>query len=414
MVKGRLLFVTDVTLFPLDQGMRVRVANLLAACTSVFAVTLIAPMPEDETGRAWLEGLCDRTVWLGEQRATGGIGAVGAWWAAYRAAPGIRSLAAVRRYALFVAAIRTLDLSEYDLIWAERPHIARLFARQRTRTIIDFDDIEHRRISQTLSPGLVRPWSPAFLVSLYRMRLYRWLELSWSRDFLAKVVCSEEDQHYLESNGCHRIVVVPNGTNAAATETGVGSSCRTATEPLKVVFLGNIAHQPNLDAVTYFADDILFRLKAVYPDTFFDVLGPSAGPQIRERFSSRATFRGFVPDLQAALSNYDIFVAPIRLGSGTRVKLLDAMACRIPIVTTPAGAAGLPVVDGEHLLLAHDASDFAEKVVRLKSDPALGVRLATNAAALVEARFRSPAIRDLVARWLEGMACSMASDANHG
>jgi glycosyltransferase involved in cell wall biosynthesis len=126
------------------------------------------------------------------------------------------------------------------------------------------------------------------------------------------------------------------------------------------------------------------------------------------------TFRGFVPDLQAALANYDVFVAPIRFGSGTRVKLLDAMACHIPIVTTPAGAAGLPVIDGEHLLLAHDAADFADKVVCLKRDPALGVRLAANGAALVEACFRSSAIQDLVAAWLEGLARSTVSDVNRG
>jgi glycosyltransferase involved in cell wall biosynthesis len=90
------------------------------------------------------------------------------------------------------------------------------------------------------------------------------------------------------------------------------------------------------------------------------------------------------------------------------------MACHIPIVTTPAGAAGLPVIDGEHLLLAHGASDFADKVVCLKRDPALGARLAANGAALVEARFRSSAIQDLVAAWLEGLARSTVSDVNRG
>src|SRR5262245_31988258 len=117
-MRGRLLFVTDVTLFPLDQGMRVRVSNLLAACARVFAVTLIAPAPPEVAGRAWLEGLCDRIVWLEEQSASGATVTLGVWWEAARAAPGIRRLATIRKYARFVAAMRTLDLSEYDLIWA--------------------------------------------------------------------------------------------------------------------------------------------------------------------------------------------------------------------------------------------------------------------------------------------------------
>ena len=96
-----------------------------------------------------------------------------------------------------------------------------------------------------------------------------------------------------------------------------------------------------------------------------------------------------------------MLVAPIRFGSGTRVKLLDAMACRIPIVTMAPGVEGLPVVDGEHVLLAHGAADFAEKVLRLKRDPALGEHLTASGAALVDSRFRSGVIQAQVASWLD-------------
>jgi glycosyltransferase involved in cell wall biosynthesis len=133
------------------------------------------------------------------------------------------------------------------------------------------------------------------------------------------------------------------------------------------------------------------------------VIGPSATPELAARFPSQARFLGYVPDLGAALAEYDVLVAPIRFGSGTRVKLLDAMACRIPIVTTPQGAEGLPVADGEHVLLADGAADFVEKVNRIKRDPALGRRLVASGAALVAEEYRSIAVQARVARWLDAL-----------
>jgi glycosyltransferase involved in cell wall biosynthesis len=86
------------------------------------------------------------------------------------------------------------------------------------------------------------------------------------------------------------------------------------------------------------------------------------------------------------------------------VKLLDAMACGVPIVTTAAGAEGLPVVDGVHLVVATGAADFAEQILRLKRDPAIGNALAAAASALVEERFRAEVIQRQLASWLVRLA----------
>jgi glycosyltransferase involved in cell wall biosynthesis len=158
-----------------------------------------------------------------------------------------------------------------------------------------------------------------------------------------------------------------------------------------------VAHPPNLDGITFFVEEVLPILRRSYPDAVLDVVGPSATPELQSRYAGWVRFRGYLPDLAAALADYDVLVAPIRFGSGTRVKLLDAMACRIPIVTTAAGAEGLPVVDGEHMLIADGAADFAGKVLRIKRDPPLGRRLIESGAALVDGRFRSSGIQSAVA-----------------
>lgn len=238
----------------------------------------------------------------------------------------------------------------------------------------------------------------------YRYLLYRRWELTWSQSFLATVVCSEEDKGYLEANGVSNVVVVPNGINDTAVVPRKPRRPRTADGPLRIVFLGNVGHPSNLDAIEFFVTEVLPLVRASHPDAVLDVVGPSATPELEARLAGRARFLGYVPDLGAELAEYDVLVAPIRFGSGTRVKLLDAMACRIPIITTRSGAEGLPVVDGEHMLLAAGPADFAEKILALKRDPELGQRLVTNGAELVEHRFRSGVIQAQLASWLEGLA----------
>jgi glycosyltransferase involved in cell wall biosynthesis len=296
-----------------------------------------------------------------------------------------------------------LDLDCFDIIWAERPHIARLFRNRCSRTIIDLDDIEHRRMSRARKYERSRGLGQ-LVKYLYRYLLYRRMELSWSRSFLATVVCSEEDRVYLEERGCRNVAVVPNSVSEQVSIGGGFATDATPDGPLRLVFVGNVAHHPNLDAITFFAEEILPRLQAVDSRTAFDVLGPSADTALQDRFASRVTFRGYVPNLATALRGYDVFVAPIRFGSGTRVKLLDAMACGIPIVTTRAGAEGLPVVDGKHMLLAEHGAEFATQILRIKRAPALGKTLALNGAALVEGHFRSSTIQSHVVQWLREIA----------
>jgi glycosyltransferase involved in cell wall biosynthesis len=378
------------------------VANLLAGCCRDFAVTFVGPAPDSAADRESVERQCERVVWFGTGAPAGMAERIATGWRSFVAAPGIRRLESVRRYVPIIAALRSIDLASYAVVWAERPHIARAVSSERTRTIIDLDDIEHRRMARArlFAPprGLLGAAEEA-----YRIALYRWIELSWARGFLATVVCSEADREYLIGEGLDNVVVIPNGVSAGSPPVAAPGGIarrRAPGTPLKLVFLGNLAHPPNLDAIGHFVADILPGLRAADPGTTFDVLGPAATPGVREQFAGQATFRGFVPDLKAALDQYDMLVAPIRYGSGTRVKLLDAMACGIPIVSTGPGAEGLPVVDGRHLLLADGPGEFVRKVLLLKADPALGEQLARSGAALVASQFTGAVIQEEVARCL--------------
>lgn len=399
-VTRRILIVTDVVPRPLDCGQRIRVDNILAACARGHAVTFLGPAPEAPEDRAEVERRCEKVAWVDPwAREPAGVAT---WLQAARATPGLKLPGTIRYYLPYAAALRRLDLDAYDLIWAERPHMARLCNRVRARTIMDLDDVEHVRLERALALRDGR-FSIGLLRDLYRHRMYRRLELSWSRGFLASVVCSEHDRRYLEEHGCGNGVVVPNGVPLAA-DAATRRPPAAPAAPLRMAFLGNMLHAPNLDAVEYLVSAILPLLREADPALTLDVIGPGATPELAAHHAGQVTYRGFVAELAPALAAYDVLVAPIRFGSGTKVKLLDAMASRIPVVTTAVGAEGLSIEDGRHALLAETPEAFAAQVLAVKRDPALALRLTEAAHALVAERFSSAAVRDGLAAWLEGLA----------
>jgi glycosyltransferase involved in cell wall biosynthesis len=393
-----LLFVVDTFPFPLDRGQRVRVLNLLGACAKVFDVTFLGPGPEKDTDKEPVERLCARTVYL-PPRPRELRERVALTGRAILSAPGVPRPSNLRRYGPFIAALHEARPEKFDLIWAERPDMGRLFRKElRGRTVLDLDDLEHRKQERLLR---IEREPVARARSMYRYAVYRYLELSWARNFLASVVCSEEDRQYLVAHGCLNGVVVPNGP-ASLRPTSRPARTRDPRSPLRLVFLGNVGAEPNADAIQFFANDVLPAVRAQSPDVTFDVIGPN--PHLAQKSAPAVRFRGFVENLEAALAEYDVLVAPLRFGGGTKLKVLDAMANRIPVVTTPVGAEGLSVVHREHAWIAERSEIIVEGILRIKRDPALADRLAENAFAHVQERFSNEAIRDRLSEWLVKLA----------
>jgi glycosyltransferase involved in cell wall biosynthesis len=398
MAKKNLLFVTDVFPFPFDRGQHVRVKNLIAACGEAFDVTFLGPSPVNDADRHVVEQHCVRSLYLDDTPPDSfheRIQLAARTTATTKTVPRPSN---IRKYAPFIKALQDVRSYDYDFVWAERPNVARVCEPFVKRTIMDLDDIEHVKIARRMSfepPGAERAHN------MYRYRVYRHLELSWSRQFLASVVCKEEDRQYLKSHGCHNAVTVPNGPNVPGMGDVPPPSRRfNSSTPLRMVFLGNVDSKPNSDAIGYFVDEVLPLVLAKSPDATLDVIGPGAPIPVDARFASHVRFRGFMADLGAALGQYDILVAPLRFGGGTKLKVLDAMAQGIPILTTAVGAEGLSIVHGQHAWLAESAPAIAEGILRIKHDPNLAATLVANAFELVRNRFSWDAIRASLVAWL--------------
>lgn len=189
--------------------------------------------------------------------------------------------------------------------------------------------------------------------------------------------------------------VIPNcidttayGVASDSPAPSVAGTARTRTPAFRLLFTGKMDFRPNVDAALWFGREILPLIKAGEPNVTWGIVGKSPHPRLDVLRSDPAiAITGEVPHITPYLRAADLYVIPLRMGGGTRFKLLEAMAAGIPVVSTSVGAEGVPVRSGRELLLADQPDQFAAAVTRLLRDPALGERLTAAAFTLVRERF---------------------------
>lgn len=185
------------------------------------------------------------------------------------------------------------------------------------------------------------------------------------------------------------IHVVPTGVDTAffapADMTGAGAS---PAHSRQLVFTGSMDWLPNEDAMLFFVRDILPAIRAEEPDVTLSIVGRAPTPAV-ERLASEpgVTVTGRVADVRPFIADAAVYIVPLRIGGGTRLKIFEAMSMAKAVVSTTVGAEGLPVVPGEHLLVGDEPRTFARHVVRLLRDLDKRRAIEREARALVLARY---------------------------
>jgi glycosyltransferase involved in cell wall biosynthesis len=216
--------------------------------------------------------------------------------------------------------------------------------------------------------------------------LAQWLKLArYERRVMrgcdAVVAVSEEDRRtLLRLQPKAHVGVVPNGVDTA--HFSRATIARERTGPLSLgaatlVFSGTLDFRPNVDAVVWFAREALPHIRAQRPDARLLVVGKRPAPALRALAAQGAlTLTGEVPDARPYIAGAAVYVVPMRIGGGVRLKLLEALSLEAPVVCTSMGAEGVAGLRaGQHCLLADDPAAFADATLRLLGDPALGQRL---------------------------------------
>jgi glycosyltransferase involved in cell wall biosynthesis len=297
---------------------------------------------------------------------------------------------AVRRFASSVMQARIrqfLARGSFDAVLCDTVYSAVNLPETHVPVILNSHDVEHLVLQRYVA--LER--NPA-------KRLYAWSEMhklrKWEKGTCRRaaigMACSENDQRLLSSL-CPglRVTVVPNVVDIDRYPPQRENYCST------ILFQGAMDWFPNRDAVSFLVDRMLPVLKERLPYLRFVVAGRNPSPSFVSKFAGvpGIEFTGSVPDIRAEIAKAAVCVVPLRIGSGTRLKILEAAAMAKPIVSTRVGAEGLEFVDGEEIVLADEPSEFARAIVDLLIDPVRRRKTGLAARRRVEIQYSMPTLR---------------------
>lgn len=293
----------------------------------------------------------------------------------------------------------------YDLVWfAHSPTYLALADRFRVPHVVDLDNLEssmarHRREGrdrQSSGRSVLRHLASAG-ADLLDEWLWRRTEQQVAASAAVTVVCSDLDRRRL---ALPRVAVLPNGYELS-TEVA-GTSARSAGGGAMFLFVGQLTYEPNRDAVAWFARDVLPLIRARRPDACFRVVGDHDADVVDGlRGIPGVELTGEVPDVTAELAQASVVVVPLRFGGGTRIKVLEAFAHGVPVVSTTVGCEGLDVENGRHVLLADDPSSMAAACLRLLDDEEGRTALRAQAGDLWQRRYRWSVIAPTVGEIIE-------------
>jgi polysaccharide biosynthesis protein PslH len=382
--RKRLLFVSPRFLFPMDQGGKIRTGNILRAMKGgAFDVTLASPAPADHARYlSDLNAACDRFVSWAEQppsrlrRIMALASRLPVAAATDRSAPG---RAVVGRALAEQPDVVVVDFPHADVLMPARIDSASVMFTHNVEAEI-FERHAHR------ARGI---WRRVWAGQSRKMER---LERTSLARYDTVIAVSERDRDALAKRYALPAV--------EAIDTGVDldffamNPPEAAVDPGPdggtIVFTATMSWAANVDGIHFLLDEVFPLLLRVRPRIKAVIIGrnppASLSDKIRER-GLNVTLTGFVEDIRPHVAQANVYVIPLFVGSGTRIKAFEAMAMGRPVVSTSLGIEGLDVTDGADFLCADDAAAFAGCILALMDDATMRARIAAAARRLMEDRF---------------------------
>jgi sugar transferase (PEP-CTERM/EpsH1 system associated) len=286
---------------------------------------------------------------------------------------------------------RILGENHFDIVQVESIHLMTYLpiittARQRPLMICDWHNIESELMSR------YGEREPNILKRAYAgktARLMSQFERRAMHDFDAHIAVSQRDAQQLRNlNSDARVFVIENGVDTAYYEEAAVSGANAASKPNRIVFVGSMDYHANIDGAVSFARDVWPGLRDRHPELIFTIVGRDPAPEVRALATHPGIeVTGTVDDVRPSYREALTAVVPLKIGGGSRLKILEAMAARVPVVSTTLGAEGLDVHDGKDILIADTNEQLAEKIVSVIESEELRQRLSAAGRALVSERY---------------------------
>ena len=387
----RILFVTPELPFPPTWGYSIRISkflSLLARRHSMSLLTYAANGDDDKIRALEAMGLDVHAVRGGDNRS------------ARKRVAQFASLLSSRSYQgryLYSDALQH-KLNElcagppFDIIHVETSQMVTFEFDRRSPLVIDEHDIVFEllgRIAETERSFFRRVYNLSERRKYEREEIARWKRAS------ACVVTSAREVPVVHSAGITApVLAAPNGVDV-----DYFAPSNVQPDPDTLVMTGLMRTRPNIDAAVYFIKDIFPKILTDRPKSIVYIVGGDPPDEVTRLASANVVVTGGVPDVRPFVHKAAVVVVPLRMGGGTRLKVLEGLAMKKAMVSTSIGCEGIDVRHEEHLLVADQPESFARAVLRLMDDPASGTALAETGYALVGQQYRW----EMVVEQLEGL-----------
>jgi polysaccharide biosynthesis protein PslH len=386
------LFISRWLPYPPSNGSKLRIYNLLRGVAGHHEVTLISfnDQPEIQPDLAPLQAIC-REVHIVP-------------WRHYRpnslqarlhfVNPKPRSVIDTFSPQMVQTIEKTIRANRFDVVIASQ-----------------IDSANHYSHSFGQIPALFEEAEVSVLYEQYARAASPWHRfrygLTWSKQrhhltsvleqFQCCTVVSEQERQLVSSlagPGC-AVEIIPNCVDVESY-----TSFRTAPTPNTLIFTGAFTFSPNYEGMCWFLEHVFPLVRAQIPDAHLTITGKHADLPLPN--ADHVTLTGFVDDVRPLVAQSWASIVPLHVGGGTRLKILESMALRTPVIATSKGAEGLEAENNIHLLIADTPQEMAEAVIRLFRKPALRQELAANGYELVSKKYNwakvIPRFLDLVQR----------------
>jgi glycosyltransferase involved in cell wall biosynthesis len=405
----RILALSVTSPMPANNGVKMRTWSVLRALAAegheIALITFADPSAEDKPSPE-LSRICRRVIQIPHRLKSLSSHADYLGRVAHLLSSSPYGVVASQSSEMASEIVTLLDKNSVDVILCEQTDLLiNLPAQLPVPVLVDFHNVDYLILERYLR----------FERNPLK-RMYAWLEsrklLAWERKACrtasAALACSHHDRALLQALGPNLpMFVVPNVVDVNEYAPDGKEDAR------KVLFQGGLDWYPNRDAVEFFVAHIFAQIRSQVPEVKFVVAGRNPPEDFRQRLSRvpGVEFTGTVPDMRAEITSAAVCVVPLRMGSGTRLKILESAAMAKPIVSTNLGTEGLEFLNGEEILLEDDPSAFAVAVVKLLKAPADRKHLGQAARKRVEQDYGAHALRASLRSAMSVLADHISSEA---
>jgi len=387
----KILVITTKSPYPLNEGRALRTYNLIREMARQHELHLISFVQDalDVNGIDHMRSICKSVtavpLYLGWRKAKLAVDL-----ALELVRPEPVAILKYQDRAMAAAIRQAMQTHAYDLVHLDMLHLATYLPLiGKTPTLLMEHNVETQiiqRRADTERPGLKRWYLQR------QARKLRDFEAHACRSASKVVAVSDNDVEQLEAlTGRRDIVCVPNGvdTDFFTPPALSKNTPQDIAQPRSLVYVGGFTWYPNQDAIEYFCKEIFPAIRREAPDVVLRVIGRYRDNAVTAALQAQGGVElcGLVDDIRPYVHGASAYIVPLRIGGGTRLKILDALAMGKAIVSTAIGCEGIAVTPDHDILVADEPATFAQAVLSLLNDPARAKALGQHGRTLVEQRY---------------------------